>query len=526
MKRFIYTIAITVVGMQAYAQQAELSLFQPMKQEKEIAVRPVTPVHPFLAQQQSNATAAKTTGTASRLVAITNFGNANNQYELQDSSRYFFSGDRGGDLNSDWIYADSYIGWQYEPQLQQYRNYNTSAYTYDAQGRPVEDVYKMWDVNTQSWKNYNRRTWTYNTQGEIATETSEEWDQVNNVWKGAFFTMYTYDGLNQLIEEKQQKWINNSWQNYHLYSYTYNGTEMTSRSTQSWTNNAWKNLYKYTLTYAGGKVITETYQTWDNVNNGWKNQLKSLYSYNSSGTLSDKETKVWNNNVWNNDDWTTFTYTATDKLETQLAKDWLNNAWQNLYKFDYTYNAQDKVKERIGTAWTNNAWENSSKYIYSYDANGNLISETQALPYLNSLWKFHARSLYSYNSFDQQTMRATETYNGSQLAWLIGANDSKTIYYYEEHATTGTPNLKQLAAELTVYPNPATDHVNVSIKMEKPEGAQLVICDMYGRIVVMANYPAMTQWNDQLDVSKLASGMYQCIVRTASGQKTEKINIF
>ena len=81
---------------------------------------------------------------------------------------------------------------------------------------------------------------------------------------------------------------------------------------------------------------------------------------------------------------------------------------------------------------------------------------------------------------------------------------------------TGVENI--VAGEINVYPNPASDVINVA----NAEGAQVSVFDMNGRMV--ANVESASA-NQTIDASVLAKGMY--IVRIADGQNvtTKKVSV-
>ena len=81
---------------------------------------------------------------------------------------------------------------------------------------------------------------------------------------------------------------------------------------------------------------------------------------------------------------------------------------------------------------------------------------------------------------------------------------------------TGIENI--VAGEINVYPNPASDVINVA----NAEGAQVSVFDMNGRMV--ANVESASA-NQTIDASVLAKGMY--IVRIADGQNvtTKKVSV-
>ena len=86
------------------------------------------------------------------------------------------------------------------------------------------------------------------------------------------------------------------------------------------------------------------------------------------------------------------------------------------------------------------------------------------------------------------------------------------------HVYRGTVGINDLAGEINVYPNPATDVINVA----NAEGAQISVFDINGRMI--SNVEGASS-NQTIDASGLAKGMY--IVRIVDGNNvvTKKVNV-
>ena len=73
----------------------------------------------------------------------------------------------------------------------------------------------------------------------------------------------------------------------------------------------------------------------------------------------------------------------------------------------------------------------------------------------------------------------------------------------------------------TVYPNPASDLLNVSIEQEVG-AVELSVIDLYGRVVLQQNTQAT---NVELDLAKLANGMYFLRLENENFKQIEKFVI-
>ena len=99
------------------------------------------------------------------------------------------------------------------------------------------------------------------------------------------------------------------------------------------------------------------------------------------------------------------------------------------------------------------------------------------------------------------------------VSWLVVMNDSA------HDGNVGIPDLQQsLAQQVSVYPNPASDHINIQCGSLNVE--QVYLSDYSGRII--RNFPSQ---NRMLDITGIAPGMYLLKVVTDKGSVPKKILI-
>ena len=70
-----------------------------------------------------------------------------------------------------------------------------------------------------------------------------------------------------------------------------------------------------------------------------------------------------------------------------------------------------------------------------------------------------------------------------------------------------------------VYPNPATDVINVECRMNEEWGGELQLFDVYGKLLQIVTVTAETT---PINVSGLASGIYFVRVTTDAGVVTKR----
>jgi hypothetical protein len=106
--------------------------------------------------------------------------------------------------------------------------------------------------------------------------------------------------------------------------------------------------------------------------------------------------------------------------------------------------------------------------------------------------------------------------------WIAMANytpGSSNIY-------TAIPVQQGQAQEITLYPNPVLDHLNVRISIPDgtpPDEISLYVCDLTGRRFLHhhARFPG-NDFSESMDLSSLPDGVYLLVVETRSGILTGK----
>ncbi|MCL2131215.1 MAG: C10 family peptidase [Lentimicrobiaceae bacterium] len=100
---------------------------------------------------------------------------------------------------------------------------------------------------------------------------------------------------------------------------------------------------------------------------------------------------------------------------------------------------------------------------------------------------------------------------GFELKWRIGDD-------------VGINEVQAGIEAMSVYPNPATDKVEIRIETASPESIQLTISDVLGRTVYTSQsaQPAQ-QYREEIDVSSLARGVYFLRIATSQGNTVRKV---
>lgn len=76
--------------------------------------------------------------------------------------------------------------------------------------------------------------------------------------------------------------------------------------------------------------------------------------------------------------------------------------------------------------------------------------------------------------------------------------------------------------ELSLYPNPTSDVLNVSVKLDEAQDVMYILTDVTGRVLSVANSKNVTEETQSINVSHLPAGVYLLTARTDKGASTER----
>jgi len=111
----------------------------------------------------------------------------------------------------------------------------------------------------------------------------------------------------------------------------------------------------------------------------------------------------------------------------------------------------------------------------------------------------------------------------------IGGRDQKSGSVKEDNEPVPCVYFTNLCESLpgldyiNLYPNPATDKLNVDLVLQKAKEIQFRIYDLAGRMIsderAPTTYPESGQFKHQLDISTLQPGLYLLIMTDDEGAK-------
>lgn len=333
-----------------------------------------------------------------------------------------------------------------------------------------------------------------------------------------------------------QLYQNNAWVNYANnvdFNFTPTYCVDSFYSAKSWGGSSWYLTVgrNTTATFLpnGSPSYTHTLD-YDYSSGLWLNFLDKYYYYNANNQLRSTHYRQWSFGATSYEDYidsniaysvynnycdqkidTLITYKKTGATYLPYGKTTLQHFPFDGYISEYS--------QHNGTTWVK-----SMKYEYFYDQYANDSSYKQ--------WHWNS----STQQYDISTWRSyTNTYdgNGNLIRQEVFKNlNSATPYVLYPYSVAQFSNFVPLgvvtstantsaASELTVYPNPTSGSVTISIPEQDINHSRLSMCDITGRIVFQQT---LTSAKTTLQLNQ-PSGVYMVRVSNTKKTSTQKLVI-
>jgi hypothetical protein len=399
--------------------------------------------------QKFSSPLAKTTAIGSRIIAYANRTLDGSSMLLIDTAKLYYTGDRGGDMKSDFVKFDSALSLTYDETLSMLRKDYRQTQTFDALNNISSGKGQVWNATSASYENENQSYYTSTVAKKRATDSSQNWD--GSAWENSSKRIAKYDASNNIVTDSNFDWDGISWVESAVYSYTYTSAK---------------------------KVAT--FKVSINLSSIWLDVYSETSTYDASGYLIQSLSKVL--------DFTTMS---------------LENDSRNTYTNDASGNATVQMVESWNT--TDMVWEKSINYLNQYDAaNNRLISIEQTWNTADAKFDTSSRTRSTYNAFNQLTSDAIASWDGVS-AWEL--NDS-TTYYYEDYTVSSIKKDVLSTSDAKVYPIPANDVLNIIATVDHTQNVQIALLDIQGRVIMSQSVMAIQQLNQKVPVSNIPSGNY------------------
>ena len=230
-----------------------------------------------------------------------------------------------------------------------------------------------------SGDNVTRVTMSYNYGGQMTTVIYDV------VWAGGQIShiemSMDYMGSPTVMGRESYTWvtegvstctmqypdlINGGWVDSELWTYTYNGSELTEVLIQEYgMMERPEDSEKYVLSWSGGHVATMTLSWWNGTS--WENDENELFTYDGDNMTVEID-QYWESASWMNDDKTEYTYTGVKPVSWNDYS-WDSTDWYNDSRGTITYNNDDKPTVFLSQELVDVAtreWVDSGRLTYGY----------------------------------------------------------------------------------------------------------------------------------------------------------------
>jgi hypothetical protein len=398
---------------------------------------------------------------ASRLVAWAQYID----FYVIDSGYYTYTGSNGGDLTHLLNFSNETIySYSYNTGADSFANAEDVLESFDGNGYKTDSLTQYWDSTT--WVNDWRTLFNYDANNHDTLAYYQTWDSTK--WIGSIETFYHY------------------------------------------TNNKIDTVTAVDTSYLGG----------------WVNNTKKSFAYNSStGYITDEVIQYWNltNNSWSSFYNVQFQY-YYDSFNNDTA--WViqdydtvgAGSWVNAYKVVYTYDTHHNPITEVDLVWNTTVLDTETKFktLYKYDANSNDTSSIELQYNYNTLvWDTVETNSYTYNSYNQVTYHKSFNVN-------LFVPYSEIKYYYSDTAT-GVKQLPVNSEPLSVYPNPSSNFIHLTLILQQVQPVLLSLYNVLGQQVWSVNMGNATRVEAIIPVTNLVNGVY--ILKVNSGNTSQQKEI-
>lgn len=132
--------------------------------------------------------------------------------------------------------------------------------------------------------------------------------------------------------------------------------------------------------------------------------------------------------------------------------------------------------------------------------------------------------LYRFDIYNQPTEPVYTNYKKLRFNFVSDNWDQGDGFELEYWAIAGVEDHTGIE-ELNIYPNPATNVVNVDFTMNEPGVVSCKLMDAMGRVLALDTFDGQSENHHTMDVSSLAAGMYMIEINTPTGKTIQKVMV-
>lgn len=233
------------------------------------------------------------------------------------------------------------------------------AYT---DSRLVRAVSEFFDGG--AWMNDSQNVYTYDGQGRLIEDRTERW---SGGWSTTTRLQFSHDAAGRVVRTVVQRFVSGTWSNLSQETVAYSaGGDDSLVVRQLWESGAWVNESRVLRALGSGNTLTFTTQNWDLGTGAWVNSQRSVYTYGMNGYLDFILEQKWSESVWTNSARIEYRIQPPGRITEITVREWTDGAWVNSYHAKPTYQAGRQV-ELVYQVWTDGAWVNEFRTLNVYD---------------------------------------------------------------------------------------------------------------------------------------------------------------
>lgn len=215
---------------------------------------------------------------------------------------------------------------------------------------------------------------------------------------------------------------------------------------------------------------------------------------------------------------------ANNGVELFTPWTWMNGMWETLHLFsryakDYSVSSTSSIENTVSAYTTvNQAVDSMTVIIVNKDMSSsrNVTVNLTNFPVTDGNYStLQLSSLPTTETFKSHTVNALKlnsvSVNSNTLTITVPSLSVTAIIL--KSTTTGISKPKSQNEEIKIFPNPASDKLNISISSNVPELTEVAVFDQSGRKILTFNTAYDGHSPITTDVSSLSSGFYIASVK-------------
>lgn len=416
--------------------------------------------------------AARTTGIRERVIAESKYIR-NNGWTFEDSTRYFYTGTKGSVYNFNTLSHNfkyhimdglpfDFIGNAYTPEVEM-----DSIHHHETVGSTVPD---------------DKVKVVYDADGDILDYKMLMYD--NGTQDNGDHFINTYNAQGYLRESLLLMYNGTQWDSANRKVFTYNSQGLPVSDTTFIYDSGWRPGQRERITYnAANKVVKVETDEWSVTNAAWEDGLTCNVSYYGNGKVKDMTLGIDVGGV--------LISVYKDSLSYASGTDFFNF-------------------RQISMQMTGMALEPVMRY--SRHLNAQSLPDTAILESNNNgSWILQEKDLLFYNTSKNPILKIVRNSGDTAI--------QQVHYYYEQYNDPTSATTIVHAADVLVYPNPATSELSIAWSdAEQNKSVSVVICNLAGQKV----YSEQFQWKgkvQRISTTGLAPGTYLLSLTDAQGRR-------